>query len=126
MIEYANDFRGVFSSRADPKARKAHRCDECGRDILPGETYRYARGMAYDEFWQAKVCAHCMVAAKWLLTNCRGFLYHGILDDFEEHAEGRFGMLRIKVGARRKWASFADPSRLLPVPPYPRDMIETS
>jgi len=27
------------------KARKAHRCIWCGQQILPGETYRYVRGV---------------------------------------------------------------------------------
>lgn len=41
-----------------PRARVKHRCDLCGREILPGETYR--RSVLLDgtaNTW--KECAHC-------------------------------------------------------------------
>lgn len=120
MIDDA-DADTQFSHTIERRARKSHACSECGRMIRVGEIYRYAAGKAYDEMWDAKQCAHCRVAAEWLRENCRGFLYHAVIEDFAEHATGRMDMLRVVVGARRKWRSFVG-GGLLPLPVYPRDM----
>jgi hypothetical protein len=45
-----------------------------------------------------------------------------VIEDFGNHATANIPMLRIVVGARRKWCSFVDPSQLLPVPIDPPDM----
>lgn len=104
------------------RARKIHMCSECGRVISPGEHYLYAAGKTEGDLWFAKVCDHCGVACDWLLKNCGGFLFHAVLEDFVNHAQGSLPMLRIVVGARRRWASMADGSRLLPIPGYPPNM----
>ena len=48
-------------SDREPVARKVHRCDDCGRGIQPGETYR--RMVMVGDYgprtW--KRCAHCRV-----------------------------------------------------------------
>lgn len=112
-----------FGGHVHHKARKPHWCEECGREISCGERYRYASGKACGYFWTSKMCEHCEVAAAWLIKNCRGFVYAGVIEDLQEHAEQQFGMLRLVVGAKRQWRSFADPAKLMPVQPYPRDMI---
>jgi hypothetical protein len=113
----------AFSSAVERRARKPHFCSECSRVIQSGEIYRYASGMFHggDGFWDAKQCAHCRVAAEWLRTNCRGFVCHEVIEDFAEHATGRLDMLRIVVGAKRRWCAFLA-AGLMPVPAYPRDM----
>ena len=113
-----------FSRSETRTARKAQRCGECGRIIARGEKYRVAAGLSYGEMWDAKVCVHCDVACSWLRENCNGYLYSAVLEDFGEHATGNMAMLRIVVGARRHWRSFADPECLLPVPKAPPDMNE--
>ena len=41
-----------------PTAQKAHRCDDCGRTIDPGE--KYQRGVGLDgTAWTWKRCDHC-------------------------------------------------------------------
>lgn len=107
-----------------PVARKDHTCQECGRKIAFGEKYHAAAGKSEGTMWTAKVCVHCQVAAGWLAKNCGGYLYHAIIEDIGNHAEGNISMLRIVVGARRKWRSFADPGRLLPIPSMPPDINE--
>jgi hypothetical protein len=125
MIGYG-DSDTKWSRHAHRVARVPHRCGECGRTISPGEQYKFATGLSDDSIWIAKVCQHCLVAAEWLNQNCGGYLYHAIHEDFREHADGNLAMLRIVVGAGRRWRSFADPARLLPVPALPPEMNEHS
>jgi hypothetical protein len=103
-------------------ARKAHMCEECGRVISPGEVYWYGFGKQNGYTYDSKTCAHCRVLSDWLVRNCNGYLYGAIIDDFQHHAEGSLPMLRIVVGARRRWRSFQDQARLLPIPTDPPDM----
>lgn len=54
---------------SEPVARKTHRCDECRRDINPGERYYYAKGV-FDGYWFVdKTCEHCQIVqhllSKW-------------------------------------------------------------
>ena len=103
-------------------ARKDHWCGECGRTITAGEHYWYASGVSDHRGFSAKTCEHCHVMSEWLVNNCMGYIYSQQVEDFREHSEACLPMLRIVVGARRKWKSFADPARLLPLPVYPPDM----
>ena len=102
-----------WSSIRERKARKAHRCSECEREIELGERYMDGRA-GYDgsvSVW--KTCAHCAAAVSWLQETCRGYLIHGALEDLLEHwneridADGRnlrSGYLgRSIIGMRRKW-----------------------
>lgn len=41
------------------KAKKEHKCGECGRTIKPGEKYWYATGLCEGDWFDAKVCAQC-------------------------------------------------------------------
>lgn len=107
------------------KARKAHRCDECGRQIIPGEKYDRAK-MLGEGYWSEFVtCAHCVVAEQWLQINCGGFLHTGVTEDIDEHiseywriTDMAFGLSRLKFGMGRQWRGFRAP--LLPVPHLPR------
>lgn len=43
------------------KARKKHRCGECGEIIHPGEKYEYVKGVS-DGYWmEAKTCWSCKI-----------------------------------------------------------------
>ena len=104
-------------------ARKDHICRECGRDIKKGERYWYASGISDKRPFDSKTCEHCHVISDWLSVNCAGYLYSEQLEDFSEHAEASQKMLRLVVGARRRWRSFSDPMKRLPIPAYPGDMV---
>ena len=69
------------------------------------------------------MCAHCQVAAEWLEENCGGYLLDAVHEDFSEHATGNLPMLRIVVGARRRWKTFGG-GGLMALPVYPPDMKE--
>lgn len=105
------------------RARKDHHCEECGRQIARGETYWHSSGVTDHRGWDVKTCEHCHVISNWLTVNCSGFIHGDQVEDFSNHSEANFPMLRIVVGARRQWRAFADPSVLLPIPTYPPDMI---
>lgn len=103
------------------KARKPHKCNECGREIAKGETYRRTAGL-YDGSWTInKVCAHCTVAAEWLLTNCGGYMDSVVHEDIVQHVDEyrRMDLARLAVGMKRDWKRF-DGAGLLPVPKLPR------
>jgi hypothetical protein len=102
-------------------ARKAHRCEECWREIKPGEKYEYVRGRWEGEFGNAKTCCHCVAARVWLLKECRGFAHGGVQEDLEEHRHNGYrgakavGLLRLIAGMRRDWKRF-DGAGLMAVP----------
>lgn len=104
------------------KARKQHKCDDCGRIIEPRETYTHWVFLSEGYWSKGACCAHCRAASKWLVEQCGGFLYVGILDDLEEHwneepllCSMRLG--RLIVGCRRRWKR-RDGS-LMPIPAVP-------
>lgn len=113
-----------FYHEAKHKARKQHRCGECGRTIEPGETYMSASGKSDGDVWTAKVCRHCRVAVAWLAAQCGGSVFGEIAEDLRNHvdeysrAPGVKKLARIYVGIRRQWKRF-DGRGLLSVPLVP-------
>jgi len=108
------------------RARKAHRCAECGRAITPGEAYEVFRGL-YDGKWEAgKTCAHCRVAQEWLSRECGGFLHHAVADDIEDHFNEGYGVGvgRLAVGMRRGWKLRC--GTLAPLPRMPKLSVATT
>lgn len=110
-----------FCAVRERRAAKEHRCEECGRTIPVGERYSYASGKFEGDFFDAKQCVHCAAAAGWLLKECHGFLYGGVLEDLEEHRYNGYpfaktmGLMRLIVGIRRDWKRF-DGRGLMAVP----------
>lgn len=48
-----------FYTATMPKARKRHKCDLCGKWILPGERYYYTSGKYEGEYITWKNCLTC-------------------------------------------------------------------
>jgi hypothetical protein len=109
-----------FFSDSRPKARKFHRCGECGREIGKGEIYRKYFGVYDGSGFSGKICLHCDVLAEWLQINCDGYLFEAIVEDFTEHAHEyqRMDIARLAVMARNDWRSVRK-KVLLPVPKCP-------
>lgn len=103
-------------------ARKQHKCDECGRQIAPGEKYHRASGKWADGFCTYRTCEHCAVAQRWLADNCDGYAYQMIEEDIEAHARDyrRIDLARIAVGMRRGWVTRKGAP--MPVPEMPRQI----
>lgn len=138
MCLYVDDFDTELIDSGQRKARKEHRCDECGRTIEPGETYRYWTTLFEGDISTDKMCAHCQGTLDLgaALTGCpkrwwwsmlhdldpeTGFVGN-VLHDDEHHltqAQKR-RMLRTVEGRKAKWRR--RDGRLRPVPaPKPGD-----
>lgn len=91
-----------------PVARKAHRCDECRRDIEPGETYINEVWLWEGEMGRGKTCLQCRAAAHWLNIVCSGWCYEAVIDDLYEHVREEpevvsSKLVRLVRYARRQW-----------------------
>ena len=98
-------------------ARREHLCGDCRRRIAPGERYTVAKGPYDGQWWRAKQCDHCRMATKWLIRQCNGFLYEGVLEDLEEHWNEDWllrshGLGRLILGMRKQWQPYG---KLLPL-----------
>lgn len=65
----------TISKTTRPKARKAHRCGECGQGISPGDTYTRWEGLWDGVFQTAKTCHACETLAHSLYD--RNFISEG-------------------------------------------------
>jgi len=74
-------------SEGQRKARKPHKCFECGRVITIAETYMFATYIDQSRAKTYKTCAHCHVAMQWLGDNCGGWIYGHVWQDIDEHVE---------------------------------------
>lgn len=120
MSECFCDFeRPSFYAKSERGARKAHRCYECARAILPGERYEHTVAK-YDGTLQAmKTCGRCLALRDWVQAHvpCFCWLHGSMLDDAREtvdqywqEAPGLlFGYLRRRVAVRRAplWRTIA-------------------
>lgn len=118
MVEDA-DFATMFADSV-VTARKQHKCSECFRVIEPGEKYRKYFGKGVDGTFHGKTCIHCEVLMEWLQQNCGGYLFEGVLEDFQEHASDyqRMDLWRLTAMARNQWRSVRK-NILLPVQKCP-------
>ncbi len=90
-----------------PRARVAHRCDECRRVIDPGEHYEKITAL-WEGSWQTyKTCHHCERARQWLKIVCGGHLTLGVYEDLREHLfEYPSWWLRMAIsGMENKWTT---------------------
>lgn len=88
------------------RARKPHKCYECGRDIAAGEKYLNEATLYEGSKETIKTCLHCKVVRDWLFNECGGWLYGGVKEDIREHvAEYDYGkgVLMLSVGMSRRW-----------------------
>lgn len=77
------------------KARKEHKCYECGDTILPGDLYENVRGL-WDGAWsEYKTCRVCTAIRRDFC--CDGFIYgtlwetlHECLVDLSEDDDGKW------------------------------------
>lgn len=52
------DYPDIFNTTT-PKAMKPYKCEECGGDILPGETYWRYDWLIEGQWWNEKLCEPC-------------------------------------------------------------------
>lgn len=56
-------------------AKKEHTCDECGRQIGPGEKYEYVWGKWEGDVSVVKTCPDCMELRQWAEISVPCFCY---------------------------------------------------
>lgn len=109
------------------RARKPYRCGECGRDIAPGETYRYTFSVYEGHAGTDRTCAHCAVMQDWLLRACNGWVFGAVCDDINEHRAEYPALARslgrLVIGHRRGWRAMR--GGLMPIPPLPPGVAST-
>ena len=74
------------------KARKAHRCDECGREIKPGEPYRNLRGVSCGDMLVVKTCLFCQRVSDDLRGMGFCVPFNGLWDLVEQIERGEIAM----------------------------------
>lgn len=96
-----------------PKARREHRCSDCGRTIRVGEKYRRGVGMDNGTAWTWKECLHCQAIVPLVVDG--DFFEEGYGDDtFTAWEPSSVPHLRLKALWRKRWQR-AD-GGLYPVP----------
>lgn len=107
--------RPSFYRSSINRARKAHKCYECGSDIFPGEQYEYVSGR-WEYFDTFKTCADCVDIRTWTKNNvpCLCWAHGNLLEDCREAVNEaadrapqetvglRFGLLRRLLLKERK------------------------
>lgn len=88
-----------------PKARKEHRCTDCGRTIRTGETYRRGAGFDGGTAWSWKDCRHCEFVLNeydiaWDGEYNADTFHEWSGDGFQDIAEGR-----LQAGYRKQWTT---------------------
>ena len=92
-----------------PKARKPHRCEDCGRTIHPGE--QYVRTFAVDgNVWTYIECAHCVAIVPLIEWEDDGYTY----DNFDCWEPRTVADLRLKAQWRKRWTRLD--GSLYPIP----------
>ena len=98
------------------KARKEHRCTECGQPIRFGQQYENVFGVWEGSAWSFKTCEGCCDLRTWVKNNVPCFCWaHGsMLDDAAETIDEaccraptetvglRFGFLRRKIALKSR------------------------
>ena len=109
--EEGDDYSTIWRERL-VKARKEHKCCECGGKIQPGEQYGYAEAL-YDGEWTTwKRCPSCLVLAELagtLAGEC-----------------ALWGLLREQVSELNRGAYEVMPKRDLPTPEEHRKQWEAT
>lgn len=131
-VDYDDEVK--FETHTKPRARKAHKCTECGRSIEAGETYDKWTGLSYEGFWTTRMCAHCgaTITLGCALTGCSRAFYWENVHSLDADEGGFVGdiivnhdlsvadtvrVLRRVVQRRRQWRR--PNGELYPLPQIP-------
>jgi hypothetical protein len=89
------------------KARKPHKCYECGAVINSGDAYQYTAGKWDGYFDQFRWCVRCVAARDTFVkhSECACWAYGGLWDILRDEweAEGKIWLGRIIAAAKKKW-----------------------
>ena len=82
-VSYDNDYGPSCFKAITRKARKIHKCNECGEVILPGCEYKYESGVWDGTPDSYKTCLDCMSVRDEFF--CEGWTYGDLWCGFDEH-----------------------------------------
>lgn len=109
---YCDYERPEFYHSETRRARKQHRCTECGRAIQPGEKYEHVRAKWEGDIRTHNTCAHCLALREWVQAHVPCFCWaHGNIEEdaietalqYAHEAPGLlFGAYRRQVMIRRQ------------------------
>lgn len=76
----------AFYDKTTPRARKAHRCDECGAAIQLGEKYESVKGKWDGDFLFFKTCSRCTALREHVAAHvpCACLSHGALLDDVRD------------------------------------------
>jgi len=86
-IEVDHEGGAAFYAETTHKARKPHKCSECGNVIRPGEDYERTFGI-WDRPETIKTCLPCAEVRGAFFCS---FTYGSIWEDFEEDVRANYG-----------------------------------
>jgi hypothetical protein len=82
QIEINIDSAPGFSDTTNPKARKEHKCCECGRVIKVGEIYNRIAGVWESEFRTYKTCRDCESIRSTFFSS---WTFTEVIEDLQEY-----------------------------------------
>jgi len=81
---YIDDYEvAKCGTQKTQKARKEHKCTECGRTIQPGEEYEYYWGVWDYGPETYKTCMDCLSIRESFF--CKGYIFSNLYQDLIEH-----------------------------------------
>ena len=86
--------------QSEPRARKTHLCESCGRTIRVGEHYSRVAGLD-GTAWTYKECLHCKPLTEYVARSYDLETYTG--EDVANWEPESLEQLRIKAQWRRRW-----------------------
>lgn len=104
-VDYGGPY-AEFYTESMVKAKKKHKCCECGKEIEPGETYEKITGK-WDSFIETyRTCKNCLNIKEVFF--CEGWLFEGMKEALYEHLQdilyyGEFPgecLVKLESGAR--------------------------
>lgn len=109
-----------FNCTKTPTACRVHRCEECARQIEPGERYSRTAAVWEGEFFTNVACLHC-AAARRLVDLYDGYYneyyYGGLSEWLNDSGRDDLWSMRLLVGVREQWRYQS--GALMPVPYVP-------
>lgn len=81
-LDHDYDGNNAFYAEKYVKARKAHKCCECGKPIAIGETYQRATGMSDGAIFTERTCEDCTDIRKSFV--CGGWMFGSLWGSIRE------------------------------------------
>lgn len=85
-----DEYADVYRSKVQ-RARKEHKCDECGRTIVRGEEYEYAVMCVEGSWDKSKTCVDCLSVRKVFF--CHGWQFTTLWEYLDEHIQNTNGQI---------------------------------